>query len=274
MTNNIEQTNLLTKQFEDKEVKIILDDNGEPLFELYSIGMALGYARTDGKSKTDQGGQKLFPRKDRIDKTLVNAEITCLTIADSKYLTEEMLYDFMLEAHTDKCKEFRKWITHDVLPAIRKFGVYQDREDIDQDYLKFNFKALKKTFLEAPVEQIRDLYNDCLKWYKDNKVRIPYGANTKRRKDATHTVSDSKIMVMQKIVTILEGRNLSLLEDKRFGLISEIDSVIKNIKDDISLQYNLSNRGKLGGATKTIKKMQEELDALAKELENVEEDEI
>ena len=34
--------NQLIKQFEGKEIDIILDDNKEPLFELYGVGMALG----------------------------------------------------------------------------------------------------------------------------------------------------------------------------------------------------------------------------------------
>ena len=36
--------------FEGTEVKIIVNEKGEPLFELYSTGMALGYSRTDGKT--------------------------------------------------------------------------------------------------------------------------------------------------------------------------------------------------------------------------------
>ena len=110
--------------FEGNKVEIILNEKGEPLFEIYSTGMALGYSRWDGKSYTDQGGQKLFPRKDRIDKTIENAEITCVCQGVTQYFTEEQLYDFMLEAHTDKCKKFKKWITHEVLPSLRKNGVY------------------------------------------------------------------------------------------------------------------------------------------------------
>lgn len=35
-----------------------------------------------------------------------------------------MLYDFMLEARTEKCKAFRKWVTEEVIPQIRKTGGY------------------------------------------------------------------------------------------------------------------------------------------------------
>ncbi|MBU3114628.1 BRO family protein [Clostridium lacusfryxellense] len=39
-----------------------------------------------------------------------------------QYLTEEMLYDLMLEIKTNKVKPFRKWVVSEVLPKIRKTG--------------------------------------------------------------------------------------------------------------------------------------------------------
>ena len=47
--------------FEGNEVKIIVNEKGEPLFELYSTGMALGY--------TNKAKGKIYPHKIRIDKT-------------------------------------------------------------------------------------------------------------------------------------------------------------------------------------------------------------
>lgn len=35
-----------------------------------------------------------------------------------------MIYDFMSEARTDKCRTFRKWLTGEVLPSIRANGMY------------------------------------------------------------------------------------------------------------------------------------------------------
>ena len=99
--------------FEGNQVEIILNDKDEPLFEIYSTGMALGYKTSNG-----------YPYKSRIDNTIKNAEISTFSQGVKKYFTEEQLYDFMLEAHTDKCKKFKKWITHEVLPQIRKTGGY------------------------------------------------------------------------------------------------------------------------------------------------------
>ena len=59
--------------------------------------MALGYMRTNG-----------YARKDRIDKCVKNGLIEPFVHGGQKYLSEEMIYDFMFEAKTDKCREFRK----------------------------------------------------------------------------------------------------------------------------------------------------------------------
>lgn len=91
----------------------IIEVDGDILFELYSIGMALGYLTSNG-----------YAYKDRIEKVIKNAEIEPFSHGVKKYLTENQLYDFMLEAKTEKCKSFRKWITNEVLPTIRKIGGY------------------------------------------------------------------------------------------------------------------------------------------------------
>ena len=103
--------------FEEMQVDILIEENENDeqiiLFELYSTGMALGHIKYNNIGKA-------YPRKDRIDRDIKNAEISICVRDGHKYLTEEMLYDFMLEVKTDKCKPFRKLIVNEVLPDIRK----------------------------------------------------------------------------------------------------------------------------------------------------------
>lgn len=243
---------LIIKQFEDVEVNFITNDNNEVLFELYSTGMALGQVKKNGVGK-------LYPRKERINKTLENADIKPCVHDGHKYLTEEMLYDFMLEARTDKCKEFRKWVTSEVLPSIRKYGAYIDsnEESVDQNYIKYSYGQLKETFTKCHIEELREEYDNCVQWYKNEKFRLPYANNSKRRKGSKHTITETREIVMSKISVVLESRSLELKELGKFGLASEIDDVIKIIKDNIGELNNRVNSGKLAGATKKIKKLEE-----------------
>jgi len=117
--------NRILKKFETTDVVIEVID-GVPMFEIYSTGMALGY------TKTAKG--KLYAREERINKTLKNAEISAVVHDGQLYISENQLYDFMLEAHTEKCKPFRKWIVDDVLPIINKTGGYVS-EDAEKEFI-------------------------------------------------------------------------------------------------------------------------------------------
>lgn len=143
----------VAKVFEGHEVDII-QFNGEVLFEVYSTGMALGYVK--------EAKGNCYPRKERIDKNLENAEIKPVVHHGQPFITESQLYDFMLEAKTDKCKSFRKWITTDVLPTIRKTGGYVNNEDkfvdnyfsnLAPDIKKILKKDLSNKILEAEIKK-------------------------------------------------------------------------------------------------------------------------
>ena len=132
--------------FEGNKVEIIKDENGNPLFEVYSTGMALGYV------KYAKG--KAYPQKDRIDKTVANAEITLVVHGVQLFLTESQLYDFMLEAHTDKCKPFRKWLTDDVLPTMRKTGGYIANSDMMVSTYFGNLPTEQQTLVKGLFDNI------------------------------------------------------------------------------------------------------------------------
>ena len=139
-----EKNNNLSTVFEGNDVQIIVDENDELLFELYSTGAALGYVTT-AKGKN-------YPHKTRIEKTVENAEISTVVHGVQQYLTESQLYDFMLEARTDKCKPFRKWVVEEVLPTIRKTGCYitesATTESIDYQS-KYGKYRIRKTINES-----------------------------------------------------------------------------------------------------------------------------
>lgn len=136
-------------QFDGNNVEIIQDENGNPLFEVYSTGMALGYIK--------YAKDKPYPQKDRIDKIATNAEITLVVHGVQRYLTEYQLYYFMLEARTDKCRKFRKWVTNEVLPSIRKTGTYFVPTTPQTPQLPYAY--IEKTYHARPVLTANDISN-------------------------------------------------------------------------------------------------------------------
>lgn len=147
--------NKILKKFEATDVTIEVID-GVPMFELYSTGMALGYV-TKAKGK-------LYPHKIRIDKSIRNAEIVPVVHDVQLYLTENQLYDFMLEIHTDKCKPFRKWVVEEVLPMINKTGGYVET-DMEEEFVN---NYLPKLSEETKVLVIKELHDSNEKLKSEN----------------------------------------------------------------------------------------------------------
>lgn len=140
--------NKILKKFEATDVIIEVID-GVPMFELYSTGMALGYVN----KRKSKGKEYITPYKARIDKTAKNAGIIGLCQGVTTFLNENQLYDFMFEAHTEKCKPFRKWVVEEVLPMINKTGGYVET-DMEEEFVNNYLPELSE---ETKVLVIKDL---------------------------------------------------------------------------------------------------------------------
>lgn len=130
--------------FEGMQVEII-EINGEPYFEVYSTGMALGQVKTNSVGKQ-------YPFKERIDKNLRDAEIIPCVHGVHSYISEKQLYDLMLEMKTKKVKPFRKWVTSEVLPSIRKHGAYMTNDTIEKALNEPDFLIQLATKLKEEKE--------------------------------------------------------------------------------------------------------------------------
>jgi prophage antirepressor-like protein len=184
-------------------------------------------------------------------------------VGNGDFIPESIMYPLIGMADfkkNEKAREFMIWVGQ-VLVEIRKHGAYisNNEENVDQEYIKYTYGQIKNTFTNCPIENLTEIYDECMDWHKKNKTRIPYAKNSKKRSDATHTISDSKIMIMQKIISTLEDRNVLLCESNKFGIVSYVDNTIKQIKDDIKIQHNKSNGAKIAGKTKKINKLQDEV---------------
>ena len=86
----------------------------EPLFCLADVCKAIGIAN---------------PRnvKDRLEEDDVRQVDTIDTLGRTQqvnYVTESGLYDVIIRSDSENAKPFRKWVTSEVLPSIRKHGSY------------------------------------------------------------------------------------------------------------------------------------------------------
>ena len=110
--------NEVSRMFGANEVRIVMDENNEPLFVAKDVYALLGYTK-DGRAK--HGAWVRCQRVHPIADTLGREQ-------DTKVINESELYDVVFDSHKPEAKAFRKWVTNEVLPAIRKTGGYVANE--------------------------------------------------------------------------------------------------------------------------------------------------
>lgn len=149
---------IIDKIFQGKNVKMELDDDGILWFEIESLSMAIGYI-TKAKGKE-------YVHKSRMNKTLKNAEITTVVHGVQQWITEQQMYDFLIEAHTEKSKEFKKWITNEVLPTIEKTGAYIEPGS-EQKMVNYYFSSLSSDLQGQIVNELMEKNKELQQFYDD-----------------------------------------------------------------------------------------------------------
>lgn len=110
-------------EFKGAALRTLTDENGEPWFvakdvcdvlELSNVGQALARLDDDEKSSiTLNDGTPGNPNK--------------------AIVSESGLYALVLASRKPEAHEFKRWVTHEVLPQIRKTGGYIPTVDADDD---------------------------------------------------------------------------------------------------------------------------------------------
>lgn len=139
------------KNEEFGEVRSLIIDN-EPWFVASDVCKALNIKNaTDTLKRLDDDERARFNLGRQGEVNIVN---------------EYGLYNLILTSRKPEAKKFKRWITHEVIPSIRKTGGYQI-PDNPMDALKLMFEAQTQT--NDKVEHIQE----DVKELKDNKLLNP-----------------------------------------------------------------------------------------------------
>ena len=115
------------KIFESEEfgqVRTVMRD-GEVWFVGKDVAEALGYGK--GKSLANAVSDHVDPEDKGVTKMMTPGGIQQVTI-----INESGLYSLILSSKLESAKRFKRWVTSEVLPAIRKTGSY-DLEDLSPE---------------------------------------------------------------------------------------------------------------------------------------------
>ncbi|MEN4439053.1 BRO family protein [Staphylococcus hominis] len=153
---------LQTFNFENLPVRTLSID-GEPYFVGKDVADILGYSR---------GAKAVQDHVDKEDIRVVPIQDRTGRYQKSSLINESGLYTLVIDAARqsnnmrikEKAKAFKRWITNEVLPSIRKTGGYQV-PDNPMDALKLMFQAQEET-----KEEINSVKADVIDLKENQKL--------------------------------------------------------------------------------------------------------
>ncbi|MCO4527331.1 Phage antirepressor protein [Streptococcus infantarius subsp. infantarius] len=138
--------------FHGQEVRTLTIDN-EPWFVGKDVADILGYSNSkDALNKhVDLDDKQIIQRSQIATLDIPNRGLTIIN--------ESGLYSLILSSKLPRAKEFKRWVTSEVLPTIRKHGMFATDELLDNpDFAIATLQKLKeereaKKLLEATIEE-------------------------------------------------------------------------------------------------------------------------
>lgn len=139
------------------EIRTVGSD-GEPLLVVKDVALALGYTNPQ---------KAIRDHVDDEDKT-VN-ETFSVNGTPIVLINESGLYSLVLSSKLPGAKKFKRWVTSEVLPSIRKHGAYMTSDTIDKmiNSPEFGIKLLtalrdeqdKRKALETELDRSKEWYS-------------------------------------------------------------------------------------------------------------------
>lgn len=111
-------TEIQTFNFNSSTLRTLTDEAGDPWFVAKDICNILGHSNVS-------------MALDRIDDD-ERAKFNLGRQGETNIVNEAGLYSLVLTSRKPEAREFKRWVTHEVLPSIRKHGIYATETTIDQ----------------------------------------------------------------------------------------------------------------------------------------------
>jgi len=157
-----EPTKLISFEFESNQLRTMVDEKGELWFVAKDVCNVLQHSNVSVACKIvdadEKGIRKVYTLGGEQDILCVN---------------ESGFYILVIRSNKPQAKKFRKWVTREVLPSIRKTGQYSlPNQPLKGKVEQIDFaKFIDDCFIAEPTnkERARDIYLVYQSWCLQNK---------------------------------------------------------------------------------------------------------
>ena len=142
-------SNEIIRQFDNTEfgaLRVVKDDQGEPWFVAKDVCNALDLGRQQDSTRyldSDEKGECLVDT--------ASGKQRMVTV------NEPGLYSLIMRSRKPEAKAFQRWVTHEVLPAIRRDGGYMVARDETPEETMARALLIAQSTIERQTAQIAEL---------------------------------------------------------------------------------------------------------------------
>ena len=235
------------KIFENEEFGSVrtMEINGEPYFVGKDVAEILGYANTS---------KALIDHVDDEDK-LNNETLSSLGQRGGWLINESGLYSLILSSKLPTAKKFKRWVTSEILPAIRKTGSYSIQSKPDSYTIedpaararRWAEEYEEKKALEAKIEEQKPLV-EYAEHIQASKDVIDMKSMAKLASKNGIKIGRNKLFSFLRDRKILDRENIPYANymDKEWFEVVESTYTFSNGEEKITKTTLVKPKGQLG----------------------------
>lgn len=242
--------------FRGAQVRTLIDEQGEPWFVAKDVCDILGL----------ENSRKATKDLDSDEKDIVTISYGTDGNPNRTVVSESGLYSLVFRSRKPEAKAFRRWVTHEVLPQIRRTGGYVPVRDGDSEQ---DIEARAQEIAQRTIQQVRaDMQreNNALSRRADRqRLRIrrltEENRDLRERNDTLYSCVGS--MAFLTLIQWLDGRDISYMSvdavhdaydrwrldcGRRYHLKCIVDLQPKTFMNYLNeLRYSISDDNIIGG---------------------------
>jgi hypothetical protein len=191
-----------------KNVRGYIDENGTAWLNLEDVARGLGFTQIKNK--------KEYIRWERVAQYL--KEIAFPTCGENDYIPENVFYKLCMKADNEVARKFQDRVCDEILPSIRKYGMYATDELLDNPDLIIKMATRLKEE-RAKNKELEDKM-------KENKPKVLFAEAV--------SIAKNTILVRE-MAKLIKQNGIDMGEKRLFIWLRENGYLIKKIGTDYNM---------------------------------------
>lgn len=199
------------------DIRTIMID-GEPWFCGKDVAGNLGYTNEKNAVKRHCDDGEVLKQTLGVQTAIKKDGTPAIMQVDMLFVNESGLYSLIFGSKLESAKKFKKWVTSEVLPQLRKTGTYgtQKLPQTPMELLELHYEAIKQ--VDSKVNNLEERFND----FEQSLPLLPEDAD------------DVSKEVKKRVVEVLGGKNSNAYHDKSLSQKVFMDAY-RNIKSNFNV---------------------------------------